>query len=150
MQAPNPPIDNDANAAPRDQHNGPPGRSYHDTGQTNRESHNPLVSMQDIQVLPAPNPASNPAAYLRSINAVRERSRLVFEKAKCHSLNHFDVDFTKFKDTATYVIAIIKVWKHDSIAKLSLIDLSETLKVGTLLYHHMAGGNTSRSESVRG
>ena len=63
----------------------------------------------DITIPPAPDPAQKPAAYLRSIYAVRERSVLVHKKAHSNQLNHFDVDLDKFKDTADYVIAIIKV-----------------------------------------
>jgi len=46
---------------------------------------------------------------LRSIYAVRERSRLVLEKAKTNQLKHFNVDMSKFQDTANYVVMIIKV-----------------------------------------
>ena len=56
-----------------------------------------------------PDPSLDPAAYLRSIYAVRERSRLVLQKAKKNQLTHFEVDPTKFKDTAGYVCSIIKV-----------------------------------------
>ncbi|KAI9825718.1 MAG: hypothetical protein M1826_006902 [Phylliscum demangeonii] len=61
--------------------------------------------------LAAPKPASpttDPAAYLKSIHAVRERSRLVLEKAKRNELRHFHVDLDKFTDTAAYVVSIIK------------------------------------------
>jgi len=57
----------------------------------------------------APDPAIDPAAYLRSIHAVRERSKLVYERAKLNQLTHFDVDLSKFSDTAAYVVSIIKV-----------------------------------------
>jgi hypothetical protein len=63
----------------------------------------------DIAIPPAPDPTQDPAAYLRSIYAVRERSTLVHKMAHANQLNHFDVDLDKFKDTADYVIAIIKV-----------------------------------------
>jgi hypothetical protein len=51
----------------------------------------------------------DPVAYLRSINAVRERSRLVLQKAHANQLNHFEVDLNKFPSTANYVVSIIKV-----------------------------------------
>lgn len=57
----------------------------------------------------APDPNIDPAAYLRSIYAVRERSKLVLEKAKRNQLQHFNVDMSKFSDTAQYVVSIIKV-----------------------------------------
>ena len=58
--------------------------------------------------LKAPDPSLDPAAYLRSINAVRERSKLVLAKAQQDQLNHFDVDLSKFQNTADYVVQIIK------------------------------------------
>jgi hypothetical protein len=66
-------------------------------------------TMPDITIPDPPDPRSKPAAYLRSIHAVRERSRLVLDEAKVNALNHFDVDISKFKDTADYVVSIIKV-----------------------------------------
>jgi len=65
--------------------------------------------MPDVSIPDPPDPRSHPAAYLRSIHAVRQRSRLVLEEAKVNALNHFDVDLSKFKDTADYVVSIIKV-----------------------------------------
>jgi hypothetical protein len=57
----------------------------------------------------APDPNVDPAGYLRSIYSVRERSRIVMEKAQNDQLRHFNVDMTKFADTAKYVVSIIKV-----------------------------------------
>lgn len=68
-----------------------------------------IVSIPDIYIPPAPDPKSKPAQYLRSIYAVRDRSKIVLEKAKRNQLNHFDVDLSKFQDTADYVVSIIKV-----------------------------------------
>ncbi|KAB2578132.1 Uracil catabolism protein 4 [Lasiodiplodia theobromae] len=62
----------------------------------------------DIPLPKAPDPALDPAGYLRSIHAVRDRSRLVLDKAKKNQLKHFTVDMTKFNDTAAYVVSIIK------------------------------------------
>ncbi|KAL8767908.1 MAG: hypothetical protein Q9209_005695 [Squamulea sp. 1 TL-2023] len=61
-----------------------------------------------ISLPPPPDPARDPAAYLRSIHAVRDRSRIVHEKAKRNQLAHFDVDPAKFGDTAAYIVSIIK------------------------------------------
>lgn len=69
------------------------------------------VRIPDIAMPKPPDPSLDPAAYLRSIYAVRERSRLVLHKAKKNQLTHFDVDPGKFKDTAGYVCSIIKVCK---------------------------------------
>lgn len=66
-------------------------------------------TIPDIPIPKAPDPQTNPAAYLRSIYAVRERSQIVLEKAKKNQLKHFNVDITKFPDTASYVVSIIKV-----------------------------------------
>ena len=67
------------------------------------------ASIPDIPLPRAPDPNLDPAGYLRSIYAVRERSRLVLEKAKTNQLKHFNVDMSKFQDTANYVVMIIKV-----------------------------------------
>lgn len=58
----------------------------------------------------APDPAIDPAAYLRSIGAVRERCDLVWQKAKRDDLNHFSVDMSKFDDAASFVVGLIKVY----------------------------------------
>lgn len=63
----------------------------------------------EIDIPEAPDPDVKPAHYLRSIYAVRQRSRIVLDKAKANQLNHFDVDMSKFEDTAAYVTSIIKV-----------------------------------------
>lgn len=65
--------------------------------------------MPEVDMPKAPDPELQPAQYLRSIYAVRERSRIILQKAKANQLNHFDVDLSKFQDTADYVISIIKV-----------------------------------------
>ncbi|KAG0233069.1 hypothetical protein BGW42_006573 [Actinomortierella wolfii] len=57
----------------------------------------------------APSPTSAEAiSYLRSLPAIRERSERVFQKAKDGELQHFDVDFDKLPDIATFVVALIK------------------------------------------
>lgn len=71
-------------------------------------------SLPDITLPPAPDPKVDPAAYLRSIYAVRERSKHVLVKAKRNQLAHFTVDMSKFNDTATYVVSIINVSVKDS------------------------------------
>jgi hypothetical protein len=62
----------------------------------------------DFEIPEPPDPRKKPAEYLRSIHAVRQRSKLVLQKAKANRLNHFDVDMTKFSDAADYVVSIIK------------------------------------------
>ncbi|ETS86160.1 hypothetical protein PFICI_04185 [Pestalotiopsis fici W106-1] len=55
-----------------------------------------------------PDPNLDPAAYLQSLGAVRERSKIVAEKAMTNTLNHFDVDMSKFSDVISFVCGIIK------------------------------------------
>ncbi|KAF7592057.1 hypothetical protein BBP40_000722 [Aspergillus hancockii] len=66
------------------------------------------ASIPEISIAKPPDPALDPAAYLRSIHAVRDRSRYVLAKAKRNKLNHFDVDMSKFEATASYIVSIIK------------------------------------------
>jgi hypothetical protein len=66
-------------------------------------------SLPTIATPKPPDPNVDPAAYLKSIYAVRERTSLVANKARRNQLNHFDVDMTKWTETAQYVVSIIKV-----------------------------------------
>ncbi|KAK2623889.1 hypothetical protein QTJ16_006523 [Diplocarpon rosae] len=56
----------------------------------------------------APDPLVDPAGYLRSIGAVRERCSLIMGAAKSNRLRHFDVDMEKFADTTSFVVSVIK------------------------------------------
>ncbi|KZF20253.1 DUF1688-domain-containing protein [Xylona heveae TC161] len=55
-----------------------------------------------------PDPAVDPVAYLRSLHSVRDRAKFVLEKARQNQLSHFTVDTSKFRDTAAYIVSIIK------------------------------------------
>ncbi|RYP62201.1 hypothetical protein DL771_009833 [Monosporascus sp. 5C6A] len=55
-----------------------------------------------------PDPTLDAAGYLRSLGAVRERCKIVTEKALANNLNHFDVDLSKFPDVVSFVCNIIK------------------------------------------
>ncbi|KAJ5756568.1 DUF1688-domain-containing protein [Penicillium manginii] len=66
------------------------------------------ASIPEMPIARPPDPALDPAAYLRSIHAVRDRATIVLEKAKNNQLNHFDVDISKFQATASYIVSIIK------------------------------------------
>ncbi|EEQ89168.1 hypothetical protein RJZ56_003409 [Blastomyces dermatitidis] len=66
------------------------------------------VPIPEVPIAPPPDPNLDPAAYLRSIHAVRQRSKVVMQRAKRNQLNHFDIDFSKFAGTAQYVASIIK------------------------------------------
>ena len=72
-------------------------------------SSSPGSSHQRIRMPPIPDPNSEPVAYLKSLNAVRERSVYVMNAAKRNNLTNFVVDMDKFKDVAEYVVSIIKV-----------------------------------------
>ncbi|KAK9247378.1 hypothetical protein V1506DRAFT_532502 [Lipomyces tetrasporus] len=48
------------------------------------------------------------AAYLRTLPAIRERTRLVMEKAKVNELSNFTVDFAKLDKAVEFVANIIK------------------------------------------
>lgn len=67
------------------------------------------VHIPKVPLPRTPDPRVDPAAYLRSIGAVRERCHLILEKAKRNELNHFNVDMSKFEDTVKFVVSIIKV-----------------------------------------
>jgi hypothetical protein len=62
-----------------------------------------------------PDPQLDPAGYLRSLPAVRDRCALVTEKALRNELKHFDVDMRKFSDVITFVSNIIKVGDQDHL-----------------------------------
>ena len=66
------------------------------------------LNLPDVKLPPPPDPNVDPAAYLRSIDSVRARTKLVYQQAKKNQLKHFDVDGTKFQDTIDYVVSIIK------------------------------------------
>lgn len=74
----------------------------------------PLSPMSPLKLpkvdLPRPpDPQLDPAGYLRSLGAVRERSRLVMDKLLANQLRHFDVDLSKLADVVTFVSGLIKV-----------------------------------------
>lgn len=109
-------------------------------------------TIPDIPIPRAPDPQTNPAAYLRSIHAVRDRSKIVLEKAKKNQLKHFTVDMTKFPDTASYVVSIIKVRSRLArqlrLARVPLTVLSsgsETMPPISLRFLHTEDGSTSTS-----
>jgi hypothetical protein len=98
-----------------------------------------------ISLPPAPNPELEPAAFLRSIYAVRQRCQLVMEKARKNELIHFDVDTSKFQETARYVVSIIKVCQVSHIfgwVRKLMGGYSETLDQTIQRYHPTAAGST--------
>lgn len=76
------------------------------------------VVLPKIDMPKAPNPQIDPAAYLRSIGAVRERCNLILGAARRNQLTHFDVDMSKFEDTTSFVVSVIKVSQlHEQIIR---------------------------------
>ena len=84
--------------------------SSHKSSLNGASQYNKMVpQIPDVPLPKPPDPWQDPAAYLRSIHSVRDRARLVLEKAKRNQLKHFEVDMDKFPETASYVVSIIKV-----------------------------------------
>lgn len=108
----------------------------------------PLIAPSALDVsLPAPpDPTLDPAAYLRSIWAVRARCQLVYQRAKINQLDHFDVDGSKFRETANYVVSIIKVGQKSTTLHplANTLHYRETMPRTTPKYPPMADGNTSK------
>lgn len=69
----------------------------------------PSIPAVDADLPPPPDPALDPSGYLRSIYAVRQRSRFVLDAALKDQLTNFTVDMSKFPEVADYVVSIIKV-----------------------------------------
>lgn len=65
--------------------------------------------MSSVVMPRPPDPQLDPAGYLRSLGAVRERCKIVTAKACKNDLRHFDVDMQKFPDVVSFVANIIKV-----------------------------------------
>ncbi|KAI1391730.1 DUF1688-domain-containing protein [Hypoxylon trugodes] len=58
--------------------------------------------MPKVNLPKPPDPSLDAAGYLRSLGSVRERSKVVTDKALRNGLNHFDVDLAKFPDVVTF------------------------------------------------
>ncbi|KAF4978650.1 hypothetical protein FZEAL_5012 [Fusarium zealandicum] len=92
----------------------PPGASRNPLNRTSAASNSPATPMGSPIKLPKidlprpPDPQLDPAGYLRSLGAVRERSKIITDKALRDDLKHFDVDMDKFSDVVTFVTGIIK------------------------------------------
>lgn len=69
----------------------------------------PPFKIPKIDLPRPPDPLLDPAGYLRSLAAVRDRAKILMEKAEENALVHFDVDMNKFPDVVTFVAGLIKV-----------------------------------------
>ncbi|KAI9674618.1 MAG: hypothetical protein M1829_003700 [Trizodia sp. TS-e1964] len=67
-----------------------------------------MANLSKLSLSKPPDPAVDPAGYLRSIYSVRERVSLVMDKARKNELKHFTVDGENFADTARFVVSVIK------------------------------------------
>ena len=79
---------------------------------------------------------------------MRERSKKILELAKRNHLRHFDVDMTKFAETAYYVVSIIKVGGRivqACDAKLTPNPIRETMLPTFPPFPPTADGSTSKS-----
>jgi len=63
------------------------------------------------QLPPPPSPTQDPEGYLTSLQAVRQRSQLVFEQVRRGHGHCFTLDPAKRQDVVKYVVGIIKVCK---------------------------------------
>ncbi|KAL6876140.1 hypothetical protein HDV57DRAFT_153388 [Trichoderma longibrachiatum] len=68
----------------------------------------PPFKIPKIDLPRPPDPLLDPAGYLRSLAAVRDRAKILMEKAEENALVHFDVDMNKFPDVVTFVAGLIK------------------------------------------
>lgn len=68
----------------------------------------PPFKLPKIDLPRPPDPQLDPAGYLRSLVAVRDRSKIIFDKALRNQLRHFDVDMSKMQDVTTFVCGLIK------------------------------------------
>jgi len=64
--------------------------------------------MPKVDLPRPPDPQLDPAGYLKCLPAVRERSKIIFDKAMRDELNHFDVDMSKLPDVVSFVSGLIK------------------------------------------
>lgn len=67
------------------------------------------ASVPRIDLPRPPDPNLDPAGYLRSLVAIRERSRIVYQKALKNDLKHFDVDFDKMSDVVAFITGLVRV-----------------------------------------
>ena len=78
---------------------------------------------------------------------MRARCQLIYQRAKKNQLAHFDVDSTKFGETAKYLVSMIKVAQNPPPTLPSFTNRRlnrETTPQTIPKYLLMAGGNTSK------
>ncbi|RCI11369.1 hypothetical protein L249_7661 [Ophiocordyceps polyrhachis-furcata BCC 54312] len=66
------------------------------------------VKLPKVDLPRPPDPQLDPAGYLRSLGAVRERCGLLMQRALNDKLDHFNVDLSKLPDVVAFVSRLIK------------------------------------------
>lgn len=79
-----------------------------------------------------PDPQLDPVGYLKSLGAVRERCKIVTDKALRNELKHFDVDMDMFPHVVSFVARIIKVGDECQLRFRALYRRSRIVSVPTL------------------
>jgi hypothetical protein len=75
----------------------------------------PSLKIPKLDLPRPPDPQLDPAGYLRSLGAIRDRAKVLMEKAEENELVHFDVDMNKFPNVVTFVSGLIKVRLLDDV-----------------------------------
>jgi len=97
----------------------------------------PISLSRPVAQLPSPpNPSIDPEGYLTCLQAVRQRSQLVYDRVRNGKGTCFTMDPTKIDDVIRYVVGIIKV---PSIVKCA--NGSATMIRRIRLFHRMDVGN---------
>lgn len=96
--------------------------------------------MPRINLPKPPDPSLDAAGYLRSLGSVRERCKIVTDKALRNALHHFDVDMARFPDVVTFVCGIIKVRNYFIPSSLILEDKNSEDKKKPTLAHPVLYG----------
>lgn len=108
-----------------------------------------MNTVPSIPIPPAPNPNEDPVGYLKSLHAVRERTKHVLERAKKDQLTNFNVDMSKFQDVVEYVVSIIKVYYQisHSCSCTDFYFYRETFHQNIQRFLLMVDGNTLKLEA---
>ncbi|TQS31736.1 hypothetical protein Golomagni_07973, partial [Golovinomyces magnicellulatus] len=78
------------------------------SGSSGGRSPSPPTIPHNMSLPRPPDPTLDPAGYLRSLGAVRERSNVIMDKALKDQLTHFDVDMSKMDEVVMFVSRLIK------------------------------------------
>jgi hypothetical protein len=80
--------------------------------------------------------------YLLSLDAVRDRAKIVGEAAEAGKLSHFDVHEERLNDVADFVVSVIKVWICNVSTLLKMMGETDKYSLARLwsrqVRHHSA------------